>query len=98
MSRIIDFIKKNSYVILIVIASLCMLLYIRNDRILKTNFLRNLYKEEFDSFDIEKHKEYIASGSYDSIPEDANLKDFKPTKTSELITNCDEKIQQCIEY
>ncbi len=98
MYKIIDFIKRNSYVILIVIASLCMLLYIRNDRTLKTDLLRNLYKEEFDSFDIEKHKEYIESGSYDSIPEDANLKDFKPTKTSELVTNCDEKRQECIEY
>jgi hypothetical protein len=75
-----------------------MLLYIRNDRLLKVDFLRNLYKEEFDSFDITSHNEYINSGSFDSIPEDANLKDFTPIKTSELETNCDEKRQKCIEY
>ena len=98
MFKIIEFIKKNSCAILIVIAIACMLLYIRNDRMLKMDFLRNLYKEEFDSFDIQKHKEYVESGSFDSIPEDANLKDFTPTKTSELVTNCDEKRQECIEY
>ena len=45
-----------------------------------------------------KHKEYIMSGSFDSIPEDANLINFEPTKTSELTTNCDEKRDTCIEY
>ena len=96
MSKIINFIKKNSYIILIVIAIACMLLYIRNDRMLKMDFLRNLYKEEFDSFDIQKHKEYVVSGSSDSIPADAQLKDYTPTKTSELVTLCDEKRQECI--
>lgn len=33
-------------------------------------------------------------GNYD----DANLKNYKATKTSDLITNCDEKREHCIHY
>ena len=88
--------KKYSCAILVSIALVCMLVYVRNDRILKINFLKNLYKEEYDNFDLVKHKEYVMSGSFDSIPEDANLANYEPTKTSELVTNCDEKRTQCI--
>ena len=96
MSKMINFIKKYSCAILVSIALVCMLIYVRTDRMLKVNFLKNLYKEEYDNFDLTSHKEYIMSGSFDSIPEDANLANYEPTKTSELVTNCDEKRDTCI--
>lgn len=97
MSKIIDLLKEYKYAVLLIIAITCMLLYVRNDRMLKVDILRKAYKEEYDNFDIEGHKEYINSGSYDSIPEDAKLSDYVPTKTSPLEYLCDEKRGICIE-
>jgi hypothetical protein len=72
--------------------------YINRNKIIMSNILRKVYKEEYDNFDEVKHKEYIKSGSFNSIQEDSKLQTYTPTKVSELVTFCDEKREECIQY
>ena len=84
--------------ILVIGIIIAMLLYVNRDRMIKTDILRKAYKEEFDSFDIQAYKNYVKAGDFVSPPADAKVVDYVPTKTSKLVTNCDEKRQECIEY
>ena len=92
----LDLLKKNKITVVVVIVIIAMLLYINRDRMIKSDILRKAYKEEFDSFDIQAYKNYVKGGTYVSAPADAKVVDYVPTKTSELVTLCDEKREECI--
>ena len=93
----LKFILKNKTIVLVIIIIIAMLLYVNRDRMIKSDILRKAYKEEFDSFDIQAYKNYVKAGDFVSPPADAKT-DYIPTKTSKLVTNCDEKREECIEY
>lgn len=73
-----------------IIVVIVILIFINRDRFNMSNILRKKYKEEYDNFD-ENSPFFVEN-------DDSKLKDFKPKKTSELLTYCDEKREECIEY
>lgn len=74
-----------------------VLLYVNRDRLQKANILRKAYKDEFDNFDIQAHKQYITGGSYQAEQADAGT-DFVPKKTSKFVAYCQEGIEECMQY
>jgi len=98
IANVLQSLQKNKEIVFGIILVIVIIIYINRDRVNKSYILRQLYKEEFDNFDIEAHKNYIAGGSYDMQAADAGLKDFIPTKTSELVAWQDEKREEAIEY
>ena len=68
------------------------------DRQNKAKIIRKASKEEFDNFDIQAYKNYVTGGSYSVESAPANIADFKPTKTSKLVTLMNESIEEGIEW
>lgn len=91
-NKLIKFLNKNKKIILSLILVVIVILYVNKDKIEKINLLKKVYKEEYDSINIELNPLYKVE------PDDAKLKDFVPKKTSDLIAYCDESIEECIEY
>ena len=96
VTSILQMVSNNKIIVLVIITMIAMLLYVNRDRMIKSDILRKAYKEEFDSFDIQAYKNYVKAGDFISPPADANVMDYIPTKTSKLVTNCDEKREECI--
>ena len=76
--------------------------YINRDRTNKENFLRMKYTEEYDNFNLDYNIDSENAVGYEkykrTVSDKAKLQDYIPTKTSELITTCDEKRNVCINY
>lgn len=53
-----------------------------------------LYKISEGFVNFEKLQPFLTWGDHDN----ANVINYKPTKTSDLVSNCDEKRKQCIYY
>ena len=96
LANFMQSITNNKMTVLVIIIIIGMLIYVNIDRMMKVDILRKAYKEEFDSFDIQKYKNYVKSGSFTVENADAEVVDYIPTKTSKLVTNCDEKREVCI--
>jgi len=96
--KLIDIINKNKKVILSIVLVIAILIYLNKDRLQKLNIIRKTLKDEFDNFDIEAHKHYVEGGAYVAEQAPANVVDYTPTKTSELVAYCDESIEECIQY
>lgn len=98
IANVLQSLNSNRAIIFGIILVIVIVIYVNRDRANKAYILRQLYKEEFDNFDEQAHKNFVKSGSYIAEPADANLKDFTPTKTSELVLYADEKREEAIEY
>ena len=97
LTNILQSASNNKVTALVIIAIICMLLYVNRNRLMKANILRKAYAEEFNDFDISAYKNYIKEGTYNVEQEEVD-NDYVPTKTSELVTNCNAKIEECITY
>ena len=98
ITNVLQTAQKNKEIVFGIILVIVIVAYVHRDRVNKSYILRQLYQEEFDNFDMQAAKNYIKSGSYTSEYADAGLKDFTPTKTSELVAWTDEKREESIEY
>jgi hypothetical protein len=96
ITKFIQYIISNPLLFGIIIIAI-ILLYINNDKFKKISLVRQIYKDEFDNFDIQAHKHYITGGSYQVEQADAET-DFVPKKTSKLVTLVDESIEEGIEW
>ena len=98
IANVLQSLQNNKQIVFGIILVIVIVVYINRDRVNKAYILRQLYKEEYDNFDIQAHKNYVKGGSYDVEAADAGIKEFKPTKTSELVAWIDEKREEGIEY
>ena len=89
---------KNRNLLISIIVVILVLCVITIDRYRKIELLRKMNKEEFDNFDIQAYKNYVTGGTYNVEQAPSKIKDFTPTKTSELITTCDESLGECMEW
>lgn len=96
LKDLLAFLKKNRNIIIGIIIIIAIIAYIKKDRDDKAYILRQLYKEEYDNFDISK--DYDIPTVFKKQYADPGIKDFKPTKTSELVAWADEKREEAIEY
>ena len=89
--------KLNKTLIFVVPLIIVMLVYLSYDRLRNANIIRQVHKDEFDNFDIQAHKNFVAGGNYQVEQADAGT-DHVPTKTSEFVAYCDESIEECMQY
>ena len=92
--------NKKSIITIIIIAVIFSILFYNRKSLeqSKLNIVRKVYKDEFDNFDIQAFKNYMDTGAFVEKHADANVVDYKPTKTSELVSVCDESIEECMEW
>ena len=96
ITDVLQMARKNKEIIFGIILVIVIIAYINRDRVNKSYILRQLYKEEYDNYDISK--DYNIPTVFKKEYADPKIKDFTPTKTSELVAFCDEKREECIEY
>ena len=88
--------SHNQNLMIGVVLVVGLLLFLNYDRLKRVALLRKLYKDEFDNFDIQAHKNYVTGGNYQV--EQADVVHSEPTKTSELITLEDETFNESIKW
>ena len=96
IKKILQSLKKNKEIVIGIIVVIAIIAYINRDRLQRADILRKLNREQYDNYDISK--DYNIPTVFKKQYADAGIKDFVPTKTSELVAWADEKREEAIEY